>query len=169
MKSFLAAILLVFMGQAVQAAEPTARLGTFKDWEAYTYRENGNLVCYMLSHPIKSVGDYTRRGEAYATIAHRPSEKRLDEISLIAGYTYKTDADVSLRIGTRKFNLFSQADTAWAKDAATDHDIAAAMRAGNTMVVEGVSSRGTETTDTYSLSGATAAWRAISKACGVSP
>ena len=34
------------------------------------------------------------------------------------------------------------------------------------MVVRGVSSRGTQTTDTYSLSGFTAAYRAINTACG---
>jgi hypothetical protein len=35
------------------------------------------------------------------------------------------------------------------------------------MIVKGTSSRGTLTTDTYSLSGFTAAFNAISKACGL--
>ncbi len=166
---FLAALLALWAGIPAVAADPESRLGTFKDWEAYTYRENGNLVCYMLSHPKKSEGDYVRRGEAYAAIAHRPSEKRLDEISLIAGYTHKTGSEVQVRIGDRRFSLFTQADTSWAKDPGTDRAIAAAMRSGNSMVVEGVSSRGTKTVDTYSLAGVTAAWRAISRACGVTP
>ena len=41
----------------------------------------------------------------------------------------------------------------------------AAMKRGNTMIVTGTSSRGTLTTDRYSLSGITAAIEAIGKAC----
>jgi hypothetical protein len=41
----------------------------------------------------------------------------------------------------------------------------AAMRRGNSLVVEGTSARGTVTTDRYSLSGFTAAHNAISRAC----
>ncbi len=40
-----------------------------------------------------------------------------------------------------------------------------AMKRGTEMVVRGISSRGTRTTDTYSLSGVTAAMNEIDKAC----
>ena len=43
----------------------------------------------------------------------------------------------------------------------------AAMKGGKAMVVKGTSSRGTLTTDTYSLAGFTAAYAAIGKACKV--
>ena len=42
-----------------------------------------------------------------------------------------------------------------------------AMRRGATMIVEGISSRGTHTKDTYSLTGFTAAHNAINEACKV--
>ncbi|MDX1424550.1 MAG: invasion associated locus B family protein, partial [Kiloniellales bacterium] len=48
-----------------------------------------------------------------------------------------------------------------------DQAIVKAMRAGSSMVVKGTSSRGTVTTDTYSLLGFSKAYAAISKACGV--
>ena len=41
------------------------------------------------------------------------------------------------------------------------------MKGGLAMIVAGISSRGTLTTDTYSLNGFTAAYDAITKACGV--
>jgi len=41
----------------------------------------------------------------------------------------------------------------------------AALKAGSSLVVKGTSGRGTETTDTYSLSGTTAAMQAIDTAC----
>jgi hypothetical protein len=45
--------------------------------------------------------------------------------------------------------------------------VTAAMRDGKQMVVKGVSSRGTKTTDTYSLAGVSQAYDAINEACGV--
>ena len=41
------------------------------------------------------------------------------------------------------------------------------MKKGNRMVVKGTSSRGTLTTDTFSLKGFTKAYGAIGKACGL--
>ncbi|MGZ8996253.1 MAG: invasion associated locus B family protein [Rhodospirillales bacterium] len=41
-----------------------------------------------------------------------------------------------------------------------------AMRAGRQMVVKGTSTRGTLTTDTYSLNGFSTALQSIDKACG---
>jgi hypothetical protein len=43
--------------------------------------------------------------------------------------------------------------------------LVAAMRSGSTMSVQGTSSRGTVSTDTYSLSGVSAALDAIAKEC----
>ena len=48
---------------------------------------------------------------------------------------------------------------------AADRAIVAAMKAGRQMIVRGTSTRGTLTTDTYSLSGFSAALAAIDKAC----
>ena len=46
-----------------------------------------------------------------------------------------------------------------------DKDIVAAMKRGSRMIVDGVSSRGTKTKDTYSLTGFTSAYKAISNKC----
>ena len=47
----------------------------------------------------------------------------------------------------------------------TERAIVAAMKSGKTMSVKGISQRGTETADTYSLAGFTAALGAIDSAC----
>ena len=70
-----------------------------------------------------------------------------------------------LRIGDRKWTLFTDADGAFAADADTDKAIVQAMIKGAKMIVKGTSSRGTLTTDTYSLIGVTKAHGAIDKAC----
>lgn len=151
-----------------RAAEPRL-IGTFRDWSAYEFQDANGKVCYMASRPIKDEGNYTRRGEIYALITHRPEERSFDVVSFIAGYTHKAGSDVSVQIGSDNFDLFTQGDTAWTRDGETDRSLVASIRKGSRMVTRGTSSRGTLTTDTYSLSGSSAAYEAIGKACGVSP
>ena len=147
-----------------QGIEP---VGTFGDWSAFQFSEDGNPACYMSSEPTKASGDYTKRGDVFAIVTHRPAEKRIGEVSIIAGYAYQKDSTVGIAIGNQTFELFTQDDGAWALDSASDKKLVQAMRKGNKMVVKGTSARGTLTTDTYSLKGFTKSYRAIGKACGL--
>lgn len=149
------------------ASQGIERLGDFGDWSAYQFTENGNVACYMASTPTTAKGAYTKRGEVFSIVTHRPSESRRDEVSFIAGYTHKKDSWVQVAIGGEAFKLFTQSDGAWAPDKEADAALVAAMIKGSGMVVKGTSSRGTETTDTYSLKGFTKAYKAINKACGL--
>jgi len=149
------------------AAQEAKHLGSFDAWEAYTEPEGGKLVCYMGSEPTKAKGKYKKRGEAYVLITHRPAEKSSNVVSIAAGYTFQKSSEVDLRVGDQAFKLFTDGGHAFAYDAKTDKALVEAMIRGAVMVVNGTSSRGTLTTDTYSLKGFTAAYKAIGKACGV--
>ena len=70
-------------------------------------------------------------------------------------------------MGNQNFKLFTDGDTAWARDERTDKSLVEAIRTGSAMVIKGTSNRGTTTTDTYSLSGTSQAYEAINKACNV--
>ena len=87
-------------------------------------------------------------------------------VRLTAGYTYKKDSVVTVKIGPKKFKLFTDVDSAWVQSKKVENALVKTMQSGTRMLVTGVSSRGTRTTDTYSLSGITAAQKAIDKACG---
>ena len=157
---------------ALAAVGTTARaaslIDTFDDWSAFTEDTAGETVCYIGSAPKKERGQYKRRGDTYVLVTHRPTEKTLDVVSFEAGYTYKTVSRATVAIGTKSFPLFTDGGTAWADDDATDRALVQAMKQGLSMVLEGTSSRGTLTTDTYSLKGFTSAYAAAGKACGVS-
>lgn len=142
-------------------------LGLFQDWGAQTFTEGGRTGCSIWSRPQKEEGDYTRRGAVYAYVTHRPWDKRVSEVSFVAGYTFGKDAEVNVQIGNTRFTLFTDGDTAWSRTAADDKKLVEAMRRGATMVVSGVSSRGTKTTDTYSLLGFSKALDTINEACKV--
>ena len=158
--------LVVAGGLRVAVAQGIERVGDFSDWSAFQFSEDGSAACYMASQPKNSEGNYKRRGDIYAIVTHRPGENRRDEVSIIAGYTFKKDSSVEVSIGSKKFQLFTQDDGAWAPDKESDKALVQAMIKGATMVVKGTSSRGTLTTDTYSLRGFTKAYQAINKACG---
>lgn len=140
-------------------------IGTFRDWSAFVDTVGGNKVCYAGSLPKKQDGDYTRRGDAYVLITHRPADKVVGEVSVEAGYTYQSGSEVTATIDGRPFRLFTEGGNAWAYDEAADRELVRAMRAGTEMTVKGTSSRGTVTTDTYSLFGFTAAYKAITDEC----
>ncbi|PCH84228.1 MAG: hypothetical protein COC02_02205 [Rhodospirillaceae bacterium] len=80
-----------------------------------------------------------------------------------AGSETRTD----VIIGAKTFKLFTNLGHAFAVDQKTDKAFVDAMIRGARLVVKGTSSRGTKTTDTYSLKGFSAAFKAIGKACKV--
>ncbi len=160
-----AAMLLGWPGPVT--AQEGGFIATFDDWSAFSENEGGKPLCYAASLPKKAEGDYTQRGDTYVMVTHRPAEKAVGVFSVRAGYTYQEGSEVEVTIGGQTFTLFTDGGYAWAEDEDTDRAINVAMKAGKNMVVKGTSSRGTLTTDTYSLIGFTAAQGAIDKACGV--
>lgn len=158
---------LCFAGAGSARAEDPELIGRHGEWMAYKFMESGNKVCYMASQPKSSKGNYKKRGDVFALITHRPSENTKNVFSFITGYTFKPESDVTITVGSQDFKLFTDNDRAWTPDDVADTALTNAMRKGSKMVVKGVSSHGTQTTDTFSLKGAGAAYDAISKECGV--
>ena len=171
--SRLTLVVAAFLAMAVVLVAPTSAhadeprlISSHNDWNAFTFMEDGKKVCFMATQPQKAQGKYSKRGEVFALVTHRPGDSSFDVVSFVAGYTFQKGSDVTVKVDGRKFTLFTQSDTAWTPDNATDRSLTEAIKNGVKMVVEGRSTRGTLTTDTYSLSGSTAAYNAISKACG---
>jgi hypothetical protein len=164
----LAASLSAVATTSASAADPRL-LGTFKDWSAFAFEESGKKVCYISSQPKKMEPKAAKRGDVYVLVTHRPAEKSLDVVSVIVGYPLKKGSEMTADVGGKPFKLFTDGETAWARDTETDKAVTAALRDAKAkpMVVKGVSARGTKTTDTYSLDGVTQAYDAINQACGV--
>ncbi|WPZ36129.1 invasion associated locus B family protein [Thalassobaculum sp. OXR-137] len=158
------AVIGAMAAQPATAAEPE-RIGRNGDWTAFTLSRGGGKVCYMASSPTKAEGDYSARGEVFALVTHDPKAGIHDEVSIVTGYTYRKDSEVTVQIGGATFDMFTSGDRAWTQGPEEDGPLVQAMVRGADMVVKGVSSRGTLTTDTYSLSGFTATKALIDKAC----
>ena len=156
---------MAFAADGGKAKARTKLLGTFQDWKAYSDEENGQKVCYISSQPKRITPRGKARGDAYILVTHRPAEKSFNVVSITAGYTYKKDSEVQVKIDRNSFKLFTDGDTAWARDESTDKSLTNALKGGHSLTVKGVSSRGTKTADTYSLAGAGPAYGAINEAC----
>ena len=156
----------LMLATAASAAEMPKELGQYGDWTAWTYNDRGNLICYMSSTPKKDEGKYTKRGDIYSIITHRPSEKTFDEVSFVAGYNFDTKAPFTIKIGDKVFkNTFTEGSKGWMVNSQEDRNLIAAMKRGERMIVDGKSSRGTTTKDTYSLKGFSSAYQTISAKC----
>ncbi|MGF1606445.1 MAG: invasion associated locus B family protein [Rhodothalassiaceae bacterium] len=167
------AVLVVLMAivRPVHAQAPKSELlGSYRSWDAFRAKTADGLICYMVSEPDEwdASRDGVRRGDIYITVAHKPEQNIRDEVNVVVGYPFK-DAGEALAVidGTVSFTMFTQGDGAWNSEARADARMVQAMKKGLKLVVTGTSSRGTITTDTYSLSGFTAAHNAISDACRV--
>ncbi len=150
-----AAAACVASGAAAQAN--LTPIDTFKDWNAYTVKEKDGKACYVASQPKDSKPKEAKRAPIWLLVTHRPYKKVENEVSVYIGYPFKDGSTARVEVDGQPFELFTNSDTAWSNTPADDAKL----------VVKGVSSRGTETVDQFSLSGFTAAMNAIGEACGV--
>ena len=142
-------------------------LGDAQGWSAFAETDKNAKACFLVGRPIKSEPENLKRGDVYVYVTHRPADKTFNVVSFAAGYPYKEGSDAELAVDTRKFALFTTKESAWSRDAATDKAVVDAMAKAKQAVLKGTSTRGTNTTDTYSLDGFAAMLAQIDKACGV--
>ncbi|MEA2940947.1 MAG: hypothetical protein QOD09_1476 [Bradyrhizobium sp.] len=148
------------------AAEPTL-IGQFGTWGAYTATPNGKKVCFALAKPSSSKTNPPNRPRdpAYAFVSTRPAEKVVNEVSIMIGYTVKPGSESTLEVGGASYAMYTQGDGLWIKNAAEEERMVEAMRKASDVVVKGVSAKGTETTDTFSLKGLAQALDRLAQDC----
>jgi Invasion associated locus B (IalB) protein len=147
-------------------AEPTL-LGQFGTWGAYSAMPNGKKVCFALAKPSSSKTNPPNRPRdpAYAFISTRPAERVSNEVSIMIGYLLKPGSESTLEVGGASYAMYTQGDGLWIKNAAEEERMVDAMRKSADVVVKGVSAKGTETTDTFSLKGLAQALDRVAQDC----
>jgi hypothetical protein len=134
------------------------RLGDFQDWIAAVHTEAGQKVCYAFTRASRT--DPAREG-VIMTVTHRATSR--DQVALSAAYAYPRNASVTVTVGSRELAFYTGGNSAFARDGRA---AVAAFRGGATAVSRGPRAGGRGTaTDTFSLTGFTAAYEAISQEC----
>ena len=146
--------------------EPTL-IGQFGTWGAYTATPKGKKVCFALAKPASSKTNPPNRPRdpAYAFVSTRPAEKVSNEVSIMIGYALKPGSESTLEVGGASYAMYTQGDGLWIKNAAEEERMVDAMRKSADVTVKGVSAKGTETTDTFSLKGLAQALDRLAQDC----
>ena len=118
--------------------------------------------CYIGSIPEKiDIPEGKKRGDPYILV-YRINKSKNPIVQIEAGYPYKKNQDVRVKIDKADYTFYSEDETAWTNE---DSEIIYAMKKGNYLTVIGESSRGTKTKDTYTLKGFTAAFNKLINDC----
>ena len=151
---------------AAGGAEPTL-IGQFGTWGAYTATPSGRKVCFALAKPSSSKTNPPNRPRdpAYAFVSTRPAEKVVNEVSIMIGYALKPGSESSLEVGGSAYAMYTQGDGLWIKNAAEEEQMVSAMRKSAEVTVKGISAKGTETTDVFSLKGLAQALDRLAQDC----
>ena len=151
---------------AAGGAEPNL-IGQYGTWGAYTATPNGRKVCFALAKPASSKTNPPNRPRdpAYAFVSTRPAEKVVNEVSIMIGYALKPGSESSLEVGGSSYAMYTQGDGLWIKNAAEEEQMVSAMRKSAEVTVKGVSAKGTETTDVFSLKGLSQALDRLAQDC----
>lgn len=166
-----AALTLALGAQMAWAQETTDnRVAATTDWSVF--EETDPRECFAVSAPKEQVN--TRdgqpveviRGETLLFVFYRPDEGVSGQVTFTGGYPFAANSTVTLEIGGTQFTLFTEGEWAWPASPEDDARIVEAMKRGSQAVVTGVSGRGTQTQDTFSLLGFTASVDEARTRCG---
>lgn len=163
----LAVAAITFAGAVVQAQESTNRVATMTDWNVFT--EESPKECWGVSKPKETVNTRdgqpvsVRRGDILLFVTFRPGKP--GEISFTGGYPFAGGSTVDVVVDGNTYQLFTDGEWAWPGSAEDDAKLLAALKAGTTATLTARSGKGTQTQDTFSLRGFTAAMEDAGKRC----
>ena len=165
--TFAAAVLTA--GSAFAQEESDNRVAANTDWSVFV--ESDPNECWAVSAPTETVNTRdgsvvtVRRGDIRLIVFYRPAENVVGQVMFAGGYPFASGSTVSLEVGGQTYEMFTEGETAWPASPEDDAKFVAAMKSGSEAVVVGRSGRGTETKDTFSLLGFTAAVEEAASRC----
>jgi invasion protein IalB len=154
---------MIFAGTTGAYAQQTStnQVATKTAWAVF---EDANpKECWAVSSPKETVNSKdgrvvaVRRGDILLMAFFRPAANVSGQVAFTGGYPFAPGSTVNLTIDGSSFELFTEGEWAWAASAADDAKIVTALKRGSGAVLTARSARGTQTKDTFSLSGFTAA------------
>ena len=154
---------------AAAQEESTNRVAAQTDWSVFV--ENDPQECWGVSAPKQTVNTRdgqpvsVRRGDILLFVSYRPAAGVNGEVSFTGGYPFADGSTVTLAVGDTSFELFTDGEWAWPASPGDDARILTAMKRGTNAVLTARSARGTQTQDTFSLLGFTAAAEEAERRC----
>lgn len=135
----------------------------FGDWGVYVNR--AGKTCFALTQPKERQPANVKRDPAYFFVTTRPADKLENEISIMAGFPLKEDADVVLTASSMNFPMFVKGNGLWIKEPADEAKLLEALKKDAEITLKLTPAKGAVTTDRYSLTGLTQALERVTKEC----
>jgi len=152
-----------------QENQSTNRVAANVDWSVF--QGDDPVECWGVSAPKESVNTRdgrvvaVRRSEIQLFVFYRPDGEASGQVTFTGGYPFAPGSTVNLTVGESQFELFTDGEWAWPATAADDAKIITAMKRGSSAILTARSARGTQTQDSFSLLGFTAAIEDADKRC----
>ncbi|QFS81382.1 hypothetical protein FIU97_00865 [Roseivivax sp. THAF40] len=168
-KSSLLAACLAFGSTAVAQEESTNRVDAMTDWSVFEGTDPRE--CWAVTTYKESVNTRdgrvvaVTRGEILLMVFYRPEANVTGQVAFTGGYPFADGSTVNVNISGTEFELFTDGEWAWPATPQDDARLVTAMKRGADAVVTARSSRGTQTKDTFSLLGFTAAVEDAERRC----
>lgn len=134
------------------------------------FAETSPKECWGVSKPKKSVNTRdgkpvsVKRSDVLLFVTFRPGQAG-GETSFTGGYTFADKSGVDVAIDGQTFKLTTKGEWAWAATPDDDAKLLAALKKGSEATLTAHSGKGTQTQDTFSLSGFTAAMTEAASRC----
>lgn len=167
---FIAGMCLALVATTAGAQEESSnRVAAKTDWSVFV--ESEPKECWGVSAPKETVNTRdgrvvaVRRGDILLMVFYRPEAEVKGQVTFTGGYPFADGSTVNLNISGSEFELFTDGEWAWPATPADDAKIITAMKRGASAILTARSSRGTQTKDTFSLLGFTAAVEDAEKRC----
>lgn len=159
---FAGLVLLATLPVLAQTANRPRRIGEFQRWTAATMTERGQKICYAFANAART---QPARRNVLLLVTHRPGAR--NQVAIQSGYTYPRNAEVKVSVGGNELRFYTHGQNAFARDGGT---AIAAFRRGREATVQGPRANGRgAATDSFPLTGFTAAYDAISRECPTRP
>lgn len=152
-------------GKDAKGSSKPEQLATFGGWGAYA-TSGKDKTCYALGAPKeRSPKAKLKDTSANVFISTRPGEGVKNEVAINLGYPTKDGSAAKAEIDDDAFELITKGANAWVKNPAEEPKFVKALKEGGKLVVKASSSKGTTTTDTYSLEGLSKALERVAQEC----
>jgi invasion associated locus B (IalB) protein len=165
---------------AFAQTESTNRVSSNTDWSVFM--EENPRECWSVSAPKETVNTRggrvvaVSRGDILLMVSYQPEAKVRAQLTFTGGYPFAEGSSVTLNVGDSTFELFvknvidpktkEKVGWAWPASVSDDAKVVTALKRGSEATLTARSSRGTQTKDTFSLLGFTAAIEDAEKRCG---
>ena len=127
--------------------------------------EKADEYCYIGSLATGSdLPSDKKRGDFYVLVYKNIGNPET-VVQIEAGYNYKVPSDIIVNIDNGEYKFYTTEDVPTAAWTEEDNKVIFAMKKGLELIIIGISSKGTQVIDTYTLKGFTAAYNQLMNDC----